>query len=461
MSSLKVRAANEIMGELRIPGDRLISHRALILGAMSNGPCLIRGFLNTDETRVTVEALRQLGVVIEEKDATSLIVYGNKGDFRPSGADIQCGDSLTSLVLMTALATTCPFRTRISASPALSERPLRRVLEPLRQMGAFIEGSGPNGDCPPLDIEGRPLKGIHFQMPAMVADAKSALLIAGLRAQGRTRITEPYPTHNHTELMMRYQLASVWTEQDDRTVSLCGPQQLENRDFTIPGDMSSAACWLVAASARPGAQLLVEDVGLNDTRSGFLSVLIRMGANVRESIRHDNGFEKRGRIEVRGGSLRGTTVMGREVPTVIQDLPLIAVAGALAQGTTLIRDAADMRVRQSDRITATVENLRRMGVTVKERDDGMEIVGGKTLNGAKLSTYGDARIGMAFAVAGLFAEGETVIEDAECIEQAYPNFEKNLHFIMLQRRSRNQQVIPVVSSLNGLAPDEIERILEE
>jgi 3-phosphoshikimate 1-carboxyvinyltransferase len=272
------------------------------------------------------------------------------------------------------------------------------------------------------------------------AQVKSAVLLAGLFAHGRTSVTEPLQSRNHTERMLEWFL--VGPHIDGLTTTVVGEKTPESRDFHVPGDLSSAAYWLVAAAAQPGSHLLVTDVGLNETRTGVLAVLVRMGAHVREIIEVEEG-EPSGTIEIQGEPLKGTVIRGKEIPNVIDELPILAVAGALAQGTTIIADAAELRVKETDRLAAIATNLRAMGVNVTETDDGLEIFGGTPLKGARLSSFGDHRIAMAFAIAGLFAEGETVIDGVECVETSYPGFLETLRRLATHPDSQ----IPVISGL--------------
>ncbi len=316
-------------------------------------------------------------------------------------------------------------------------------MTPLRQMGATIVAEGPN-ETPPLRITGSNLHGIEYQSPIASAQVKGALLLAGLFAKGKTTVHEPSLSRNHTELMLNYFLVRT-VKDEDGGISVFGVQVPESRDFTIPGDISSAGFWLVAAAAQPGGHLLVRNVGLNDTRTTLLGVLIRMGAQVREAIEEVDQIEPLGTVEVTGVSLRGTIIQGKEVPQLIDELPILAVAGALASGTTTIRNAEELRVKETDRIAAIAHNLRSMGAQVLELNDGLEIHGRGSLRGAKVPSFGDHRIAMAFAIAGLFAEGETVVQDAQCVYESYPEFGKALDEIMNPKRVRT--TTPVISSL--------------
>jgi 3-phosphoshikimate 1-carboxyvinyltransferase len=283
------------------------------------------------------------------------------------------------------------------------------------------------------------------------AQIKSAVLLAGLFAKGKTTVEEPALTRNHTELIFNYFLVRT-AKGENGEVSVFGDQMPESRDFTIPGDISSAAFWLTAAAAQPGGHLLVRDIGLNNTRTALLGVLIRMGAQVREAIEDVDQIEPRGIVEVTGAPLKGTVIQGKEVPQLIDELPILAVAGALASGTTIIRHAQELRVKESDRIAAIAHNLRIMGAQVIEMNDGLEIHGPAPLRGARVASFGDHRIAMAFAVAGLFAEGETIVQDVECIRESYPGFENALEEFISPKRMRSST--PVIGSLSGTRIDE-------
>jgi 3-phosphoshikimate 1-carboxyvinyltransferase len=325
-----------------------------------------------------------------------------------------------------------------------------RVILPLRKMGANITAQGPN-ETAPVKIHGMKLKGASHVLSIASAQVKSALLLAGLFAKGKTTVREPGQSRNHTELMLNYFLVRTAREEDD-AISIFGDQVPESRDFTIPGDISSAAFWLVAAAAQPGGHLLVRDVGLNETRTAVLGVLVRMGAQVREAIDDVEQIEHSGTVEVTGAPLKGTVIQGKEIPQLIDELPILAVAGALASGTTIIRHAEELRVKETDRIAAIAHNLRAMGAEVVEQKDGLEIHGRGDLRGARVASFGDHRIAMAFAVAGMFADGETIVQDVECVRESYPGFEKTLDEFVSAKRVR--VTTPVISSLTPAKADE-------
>lgn len=413
-----------IRAEIRVPGDKSISHRAAMLAAISDGPCALDNYLDGEDCLGTLDVLRRLGVRIESGAAGCHLVHGLGGRFVAPNSDLECGNSGTTMRLMSGLLAAQPFRSRLTGDASLSRRPMRRIMTPLGEMGArfYTEGAG---DCPPLVIEGASdLCGIEYRLPMASAQVKSAVLLAGLFARGMTAVTEPAPTRDHTERMLEY--FGVPVNKDGLRISVEGGHLPVARDFTVPGDISSAAFWIAAAAARPGSHLVVHDVGLNPTRTGFLAVLKRMGARLREETGGANSAEPRGRIEIQGEVLSGTSIGGEEIPNVIDELPILAVVGALAQGVTTIRDAAELRVKESDRLAVVAHHLQAMGADVTEHPDGMVIRGGLPLRGARLDSHGDHRIAMAFAIAGLFADGETILENAGCVETSYPEFVRQL-----------------------------------
>lgn len=449
---IRVKRGPVIQTEITVPGDKSISHRAIMLASLSNGVCKITNFLNGEDCLSTMEAFRKLGVTIDHPEPQTVIVHGSKGEFTEPKEDIYCGNSGTTMRLMSGILAAQPFKTRLTGDPSLSKRPMRRVIEPLTQMGAKFSTDGENG-TPPLNIEGGNLKAITYHTPVASAQVKSAVLLAGLFTPGVTTVVEPSQSRDHTERMLEYFLVQVRREEPsrqapkaERKISIAGQQRVESRDFAVPGDISSAAFWLVAAGAQPGSRLLIKNVGLNPTRTGILAVLIRMGARIREVIEFVENGEPAGVIDIKGSELHGTVIQGAEIPNVIDEIPILAVAGALAVGETIIRDAKELRVKETDRIAAVAGNLRAMGVTVEETEDGMKIQGGAKLKGARLKSFGDHRIAMAFAIAGLFASGETIIEDVECVQTSYPGFNDTLRVIQRGAGGRQRRT-PVISSL--------------
>ena len=433
MADLRVKKAKDFSADLTVPGDKSISHRALMFSALSNGPCEITGFLASEDCLATMNALAAMGVEIEQlgSGGTHIRVHGCRGEFKDPGRPIDCGNSGTTMRLLAGILASKPFEVTLTGDESLSKRPMNRIAIPLERMGARIKGQG-DRCTPPLKVTGRSkLTAIHYDSPVASAQVKSAILLAGLAAEGRTSVSEPYPSRDHTERMLNYLL--VKNVREGNTVSIWGGQVPESRDIQVPGDISSAAFWIVAAAARKGARLMIHNVGLNPTRIGVLKVMSRMGAKIVERI-DESGCEPMGSIEIIGSGLKATEIGGAEIPTLIDEIPVLAVAAALAEGKTVIRDAQELRVKESDRISAVAESLRRMGVTVDEFADGMEITGGATLKGAEIHSLGDHRIAMAFAIAGLFAEGETVIRDIECIETSYPGFIRELEQLQAMGR---------------------------
>lgn len=419
MAIFRVKAAPRMEARIRVPGDKSISHRAVLFSALTNGTCVVSNFLPGEDCRATIGAMRALGVEIEEINPTTVRIEGRRGEFTAPREPIDCGNSGTTLRLLAGILAAQPFSATLFGDASLSRRPMKRVVDPLSLMGAKLQGEGPR-HCPPLHITGGALQGIDYEMPMASAQVKSAVLLAGLFAKGRTSVREPAPCRDHTERMLQYYLVPV--RREGNRVTVHGRSRLEARDFAVPGDISSAAFWLVAAAAMSGSELVVEDVGLNPTRTGILGILLRMGARIRERVMNCAAAELSGKIDLQGGSLQGTEIGGAEIANVIDEIPIIAVAAALARGTTVIRDAGELRVKETDRLAAIARNLQAMGAVVREREDGLEIEGPARLRGATLPSFGDHRIAMAFAIAGLFARGETIIEDVECVNTSYPGF---------------------------------------
>src|SRR5204862_7215938 len=445
----RIKRAPRIEAEITVPGDKSISHRAVIISSLSNGVCVLRGFLASDDCLRTVQALRALGIKIEPPEPDMLIVHGKKRLLTAPAAEIDCGNSATTMRLLSGLLAGQSFDSVLVGGATLSARPMDRVIVPLRKMGANIVAEGPN-ETAPVKIHGVKLKGSRHELPVASAQVKSALLLAGLFAKGKTTVREPAVSRNHTELMLNYFLVRTARDEDGST-TIFGDQMPESRDFLIPGDISSAAFWLVAAGAQPGGHLLIRRVGLNDTRTALLGVLIRMGAQVREAVEGVDQIEPRGTVEVTGAPLKGTVIQGKEIPQLIDELPILAVAGALANGPTIIRQAQELRVKETDRIAAIAHNLRTMGAHVAELSDGLEVYGPAPLHGARVASFGDHRIAMAFAIAGLFADGETIVQDAECIRESYPGFEGVLEEFTNPKRM--QISTPVIGSLTPTPPE--------
>lgn len=404
-----------------------MSHRAIMFAGLADGPTRVTGFLPSEDCLSTLHAMQALGVEIDSVDATTHIVQGRAGKLLAPAEPLDCGNSGTTMRLLSGILAGQPFTSRLFGDASLSKRPMKRVKEPLERMGAVIRCEGAN-DRPPLEITGGPLRGIDYTTPVASAQLKSALLLAGLQASGKTRVTEPTASRDHTERMLRHFHAHLVIE--GHSVTVHGGTRLHGQDFHVPGDFSSAAFWLVAAAAMPGARLKITNVGLNPTRTGLLNVLLRMGAQIRESVGSE-AVEPCGTLEItEGAQLKGTEIGGAEIPNVIDEIPILAVAAALAKGRTVIKDAAELRVKESDRLAAIATNFRAFGVPIEETPDGLIIEGGAPLHAAKVPSYGDHRIAMASAILGLFADGASIIEDTACIHTSYPTFEKHLAEIL-------------------------------
>ena len=448
MSEFRVKSISRLHAEFSVPGDKSMSHRAAILGGLSNGSCTIRNFLPSEDCVNTLNAMKALGAnheVLEEMKGygpIDLVIHGQSGKLSAPAAPIDCGNSGTGMRLLAGLLAGQSFTSELFGDASLSGRPMGRITVPLGQMGANIETKGEKPGCAPLLIHPAQLSPITYEMPVASAQVKSAVLLAGMFAEGKTTVVQPAETRDHTERM----LASfrVSTRHEGNAISIYGGQVPEACDFTVPGDISSAAFWLVAAAALPGSRLVIQNVGLNPTRTAILKVLSRMGAHMIEIVHNSHG-EPIGNIEIHGANLTGTTILPEEVPNLIDEIPVIAVAAALASGKTVIRNAKELRVKETDRITTVVENLRAMGANVTEFEDGMEIEGGAALHGADVDSYGDHRIAMAFAIAGLFASGETVVRNVECVNTSYPGFARHLDAIRHERTNPADFILPTVS----------------
>ena len=423
MSALRVKRLKRLNTSLRVPGDKSMSHRAAMLAGLAGGTSRISGYLKSEDCLCTLNAMQALGAEVNHVSDDVMDITGVNGKCKAPIETIDCGNSGTSMRLLSGILAAQPFPSRLTGDSSLSSRPMKRIMEPLRQMGAVLESERGNG-CAPLRIEGGELTGITYESPIASAQVKSCVLLAGLFAKGSTTVKEPARSRDHTERMMRYFYVPLQT--GTLTATVHGGDLPEPRDFIVPGDFSSAAFWLAAAAAFPGGRLTVEDVGLNPTRTALLSVLLRMGAGVREFVETGDNSEPRGNLEISGQQLRGTTSAGDEIPNLIDEIPILAVLGALAHGETVIRDAAELRHKETDRIKTMVSNLRAFGAAVEETPDGLVIQGGAPLRGAEVDSFGDHRVAMSCAILGLFCDGETRVNDTACINTSYPGFEAAL-----------------------------------
>ncbi|HXG31436.1 MAG TPA: 3-phosphoshikimate 1-carboxyvinyltransferase [Thermodesulfobacteriota bacterium] len=408
-----------LRGEFIPPGDKSISHRAVIIGSLGEGKTEIRGFLNCDDTLSSARAMMMLGVPMEIEENTVRI--SGRGLFGLSEPEdtIDSGNSGTTARLLTGILSAQGFFSTITGDRYLRARPMERVVKPLTLMGARIWGRD-NGKRLPLAIQGSRLSAIRYQLPVASAQVKSALLLAGLYAEGETEIIEPTPTRDHTERMLSYFGADIRRNGTD--VRIRSGNTLKGGEILVPADISSAAFFIVAALINPNSEILIKGVGINPQRTGILEILKRMGGDTEILNERDLNGEPVGDIIVRSSTLRSTEIGGEVIPRTIDELPVIAVAACFAEGETVIRDARELRVKETDRIKAMTTELKKLGADIEELDDGMVIRGKETLKGAKCSSWGDHRIAMALAVAGTRASGITEIEDAECVSVSFPGF---------------------------------------
>ncbi|HRW12219.1 MAG TPA: 3-phosphoshikimate 1-carboxyvinyltransferase [Syntrophomonas sp.] len=417
---LTVKPSQPFRAVLRVPGDKSVSHRSVMIAAIANGVSTIDNFLPGDDCLSTVRCMRQLGVKIEELTPTRLQVHGcGLHGLQEAGDYLDVGNSGTTIRFLSGLLAGQPFFSVLTGDASIRRRPMGRVVKPLRQMGAQIWGR--DGDrLAPLAIRGSHLQGIHFDSPVASAQVKSAVLLAGLYARGETSVTEPAQSRDHTERMLAGFGADIKTE-GLTTVIRSG--ELAGQPVLVPGDISSAAFFLAAAAIIPGARITVQDLGLNPTRTGIIEVLQAMGATVVIDNRRNVSGEELGDVSVTGGALKGLEIGGEIIPRLIDEIPVLAVVAAVAEGQTVIRDAQELKVKESNRLQAVATELRRFGADIQETADGLVIQGGRqSYHGAVCESYHDHRIAMASALMGLVSKGETTVHDAECINISFPGF---------------------------------------
>ncbi len=404
------------------PGDKSISHRAALLNAISDGQARVANFCVGDDRASMIGCLRGLGVEIEDRiedGRETFLIYGKGIEGLSEPLDyLYSGNSGTTMRLISGLLAAQPFFSVITGDSSLRRRPMKRILSPLSLMGAQVMGRG-GGSLAPLAFDGGGLHGIEYEMPVASAQLKSCILIAGLFAEGETSVAQPAESRDHTERMMQSMGADV--DRDGLRITV-RPSRLASLDMQVPCDISGAAFWLVAGAAHPNARITVQGVGINPTRTGVLDVLREMGANISVENVREVGNEPSADLVAESSQLRGVEIAGDIIPRVIDELPVLAVAASQAAGQTTIRDAAELRVKESDRITATVTGLSALGARVRETEDGMIIEGGSKLKGAEVESHGDHRIAMSMAVAGLIAEGSTTIGESEAADVSYPTF---------------------------------------
>lgn len=415
---MKYKIKNGLRGELTVPGDKSISHRGIMLGALAKGTTEIHNFLRGADCLSSVSCFTKLGVAMETHGSTILVHGNGLHGLKAPTAILDCGNSGTTTRLMSGILAAQDFSSMLVGDSSLRTRPMKRIITPLSMMGADII-SLLNNNCLPMRITGRPLHGIHYDSPVASAQVKSSILLAGLYADGPTSVTEPSLSRNHTELMLETFGGKIKSE--DATATVEPVDELFAQKIEVPGDISSAAYFIAAALIVPGSEILLKNVGINPTRDGMLTVCLDMGAD----ITYDN-FCMKGEptadLVIRHSSLKGVTIEGDIIPKLIDELPMIAVMACYASGTTIIRDAAELKVKESNRIRVIVDNLRAMGADVEETDDGMIIHGGRPLHGAVIDSHNDHRVAMSFSIAALNAEGETTITQKDCVNISYPKF---------------------------------------
>lgn len=420
---MKMKKIKNLRGELQIPGDKSISHRGVMFGSLALGTTKITHFLEGADCLSTISCFQKMGIDIERNN-DEVLVHGKglHGLTAPSSI-LDVGNSGTTTRLISGILAGQNFISELNGDASIQSRPMKRIMKPLHAMGADIFSLKGN-DCAPLRITGKPLHAIHYDSPVASAQVKSCVLLAGLYADGITHVTEPILSRNHTEIMLNYFGANIVSS--GTTASIQPNPVLEAREIKVPGDISSAAYFIAAGLLTPNSEILLKNVGINPTRDGILRVCQAMGADITLLDQTFDG-EPTADLLIRTSHLHGTTIGGEIIPTLIDEIPMIAVMAAFAEGTTIIKDAAELKVKESDRIAVMVENLKRMGADIEATDDGMIIHGGKPLHGAVIDSYADHRVAMSFAVAGAICEEPVDILGAECVNISYPEFYQDLY----------------------------------
>lgn len=420
---MKFSRSTPLWGEVTVPGDKSISHRAVMFGALAEGTTEIINFLKGADCLSTIEAFRKMGVLIEEKKNVLCIRgKGLHGLQKPSSV-LDMGNSGTTTRLLSGILSGQKFETVLTGDASIQKRPMDRIITPLSLMGAKIKSDRGNG-CAPLRITGAPLTGIHYKTPVQSAQVKSAILLAGLYADSPTSVTESALTRNHTELMLNY--FGAWIDRNGTTATIFPSPTLIGQKVNVPGDISSAAYFLAAALITPDSQVLIRNVGINPTRDGILRIAQQMGADITLLNKKRENAEPVADLLVKFGPLKAVTVGGDLIPTLIDEIPIIAVMACFAEGTTVIQDAQELKVKESNRLETVVENLKAMGAHIEATADGMIIEGGYPLHGASIDSHLDHRIAMSFAIAALNADGETTIQNGDCVNISYPRFYEDL-----------------------------------
>lgn len=428
---MNISASKPLRGTLTVSGDKSISHRAVMFGSLATGTTEIEGFLAGEDCLSTIRCFRSMGVQIEQ-NGSSVKVFGRglRELTAPDGI-LDCGNSGTTTRLLSGVLAAQHFDSVLSGDASIQRRPMKRVITPLRAMGTDISSVAGN-DCAPLSVHGKQLYGIHFNSPIASAQVKSAVLLAGLYASGQTTVTEPALSRDHTERMLRSFGAKVLTGSFEGrpSVTVTETQNLYGTEISVPGDISSAAFFLVGASIVPGSEVVLRNVGINPTRDGVISALRAMGAKIEVLEVRNEDSEPAADLLVRYAPLHGTEIGGALIPRLIDELPVLAAAAAVAEGRTVIRDAAELKVKESNRIRTMAEGLSRLGATVRETEDGLIIDGGASLHGGAVESYSDHRIAMSFAILSLVTDGEVKISDPDCVNISAPSFYEDLRSLL-------------------------------
>lgn len=420
---MKFSRINRLRGEVTVPGDKSISHRAVMFGALADGTTEVSNFLNGADCLSTIDCFRRLGISIKEQNGRVLIHGKGLHGLSKSASGLDTGNSGTTTRLISGILAGQNFETTLNGDASIQTRPMNRIIQPLTQMGADITSIRGNG-CAPLRIVGKPLKGIHYQSPVASAQVKSSILLAGLYADAPTSVTEPYLSRNHSEIMLNLFGGNVTSLGTTATIQ--PNPHLTGQKVHVPGDISSAAYFLAAGLVVPDSEILIKHVGINPTRDGILRVFREMGGSITLLNENQGNGEPTADLLVKAGSLHGITIGGSIIPTLIDEIPIIAVLACFAEGTTIIQNAQELKVKESNRIDVMVKNLSAMGAHIQATDDGMIIEGGHPLHGAQIDSRLDHRIAMSFAIAALSADGETEILGADCVKISYPKFYEDL-----------------------------------
>ena len=426
---MKINRVKGFSGEIKVPGDKSISHRSIMLGSLAKGTTKVTGFLTGADCLSTIDCFRKMGVDIELHDTEVTVKGLGLHGLKAPTDTLDVGNSGTTTRLMSGILAAQNFSCRVNGDESIQKRPMKRIITPLSMMGADIKSEADNG-CAPLIITGSKLHGIHYDSPVASAQVKSAILLAGLYADGETSVTEPAISRNHTELMFKEFGVDINTV--GKTATVKPAEELFARDIAVPGDISSAAYFMVAAAITPNSCITIKNVGVNPTRDGIIRVFEMMGADMTVDASSDTTGEPVADITVKTSSLKGCTIGGELIPTLIDEIPALAVMACFAEGDTIIKDAAELKVKESNRIEVMVDNLSAMGADIEATDDGMIIHGGRQLHGASIDSKLDHRIAMSFAIAAMNADGETDILGAECVNISYPSFYEDIKGLELK-----------------------------